>query len=31
MAGTYHCIANNGIEDPVSHMINVTVLCEYKL
>ena len=30
-AGTYRCIANNGIEDPVSHTINVTVLCEYKL
>lgn len=30
-AGTYRCIANNGVEDPVSHTINVTVLCEYKL
>ena len=30
-AGTYRCIANNGIEDPVSHTINVTVICEYKL
>ena len=28
--GTYRCIANNGVEDPVSHAINVTVLCEYK-
>ena len=30
-AGTYRCIANNGIEDSVSHTINVTVICEYKL
>ena len=30
-AGTYCCIANNGVEDPVSHTISVTVLCEYKL
>ena len=30
-AGTYRCIANNGIEDPVGHTINVTVICEYKL
>ena len=29
--GTYRCIANNGVEDPVSHTISVTVLCEYKL
>ena len=29
--GTYRCIANNGVEDPVSHTINVTVLCEYNL
>lgn len=29
--GTYRCIANNGVEDPVSHAISVTVLCEYKL
>ena len=29
--GTYRCIANNGVEDPASHTINVTVLCEYKL
>ena len=27
----YRCIASNGVEDPVSHTLNVTVLCEYKL
>ena len=27
----YRCIASNGVEDPVSHTIIVTVLCEYKL
>ena len=30
-AGTYRCIANNGVGDPVSHTINVAVTCEYKL
>ena len=28
---TYRCIASNGVEDPVSHTINVAVTCKYKL
>ena len=30
-ASIYRCIASNGVEDPVSHTIDVSVICEYKL
>ena len=28
-AGTYRCTADNGVENPVSHRMKVTVECEY--